>query len=251
MKPFLLLFTALFLFDPHVFGQDHLKKWDIPPYSIELYRIEQVQEYYGGIDIESIRNPRTPKKAYYTSYHILKSGQPTTISGYIRTSKDSCQLNFIDLGLTRNLTGVLGHDVVLNLCENTIQSKQIEKPSWLSTPIDSAFIKDLQSDSVQIVHPKMNEAIRIFTTHNYTVLQNKYIPSEWQAPFLPRYQITVYQGKAKHEVLLYYDRYIIDNYIYSTGSNQGTRAEDLHFWESNLKLLQRDQLIEQNSTGIH
>jgi hypothetical protein len=251
MKPFLLLFTSFFFLVLHAFGQDLLKKWDIPPYSIELYRIEQVQESYGGIDIEAIRNPRPPKKAYYTSYHILKSGQPTTISGHIRTSKDSCQMNFIDLGTTRNLTGILGHDVVLNLCKNTIELKPIEKPNWLSTPIDSAIIKDLQSDSVQRMHPKMNEALRIFTTHEYTVLNNKYIASEWQAPFLPRYQITLFQGKARHEVLLYYDRYIIDNFIYSTGSNQGTSPEDLHFWESNLKLLLRDQLIDKNSTEQH
>ena len=160
-------------------------------------------------------------------------------------------MSFIDLGTSRNLTGILGEDVVLNLCENTIQSKPIEKPNWLSTPIDSAFITDLQSDSVQRMHPKMNEALRIFTTHEYTVLNNKYIASEWQAPFLPRYLIILFQGKTRHEVLLYYDRYIIDNFIYSTGSNQGTRAEDLHFWESNLKLLQTDQLINKNSTEQH
>jgi hypothetical protein len=250
MKPFLLLFTSFFFLVLYTSGQDLLKKWDIPPYSIELFRIEQVQEY-GGIDIEANRNPRLPQKAYYTSYQILKNGQQTILSGHIRTSKDSCQLSFIDLGTSRNLTGILGEDVVLNLCENTIQSKPIEKPNWLSTPIDSAFITDLQSDSVQRMHPKMNEALRIFTTHEYTVLNNKYIASEWQAPFLPRYLIILFQGKTRHEVLLYYDRYIIDNFIYSTGSNQGTRAEDLHFWESNLKLLQTDQLINKNSTEQH
>lgn len=250
MKPFLLLFTSYILFVPFVFGQELLKKWNISSYTIELYRIEQVQGYV-GIDIEASSNPRPPKKAFYTSYHILKNGQQTILSGHIRTSKDSCQLNFIDLGRTRNLTGVLGQDVVLNLCKNTIELKPIEKPNWLSTPIDSAIIKDLRSDSVQRMHPKMNEALRIFTTHEYTVLNNKYIPSEWQAPNLPRYQITVYQGKAKHEVLLYWDRYIIDNFMYSSGNNQGTSAADKHFWESNLKLLQRDQLIEKNSTGQH
>ena len=251
MKPFLLLFTSYILFVPFVFGQELLKKWNISSYTIELYRVEQVQESYGGIDIEAIRNPRTPKKAFYTTFNILKNGKQTIISGHIRTSKDSCQLNFIDLGITRSLSGVLGQDVVLNLCEKTIKSKPIEKPNWLTIPIDSALIKDLQSDSVQRMHPKMNEALRIFTTHEYTVLNNKYIPSEWQAPYLPRYQITVYQGKAKHEVLLYWDRYIIDNYVYSSGNNQGTAAADKHFWESNLKLLQRDQLIEKNSTGHH
>lgn len=221
---------------PPIWSQDLLNKWDIPPYTVELYRVEQVQEYYGGIDFDAIRNPQPQKKAYYTSYHLLKNGQPTTVSGHIRISKDSCQLNFIDLGVNSSLTGVLGQDVFLNLCENSIQSKPIEKPSWLSTPIDSAFIKDLQTDSIQSVHPKMIEAVRIFTTNNYTVLQNKYIPSEWQAPYLPRYQITIYQGKAKHEVLLYWERYIIDNYVYSTGGSYGSTEEDKHFWLSNLKL---------------
>lgn len=126
-----LIFLAHLLINNCFFSQELINKWDIPPYTIELYRVEQVQESYGGIDLD---------------------------------------------------------------------------------------------------------AIRIFTTHNYTVLQNKYIPSEWQAPYLPRYQITIYQGKAKHEILFYWDRYIIDNYIYSTGGNSGTGAADKHFWESNLKL---------------
>lgn len=236
MKATLLICIFHLFLTPHLWSQNLLKKWHIPPYTVELYRVEQVQEYYGGIDFEAIVNPRPQKKAYYTSYQILKNGQQTIISGYIRTSKDSCQLNFIDLGQNRSLTGILGQDVVLHLCKSTMQSEPIEKPSWLSTPIDSAFIKDLQSDSIQRVHPKMNEAIRIFTTHNYTVLQNKYIPSEWQTPYLPRYQITVYQGKAKHEILLYWDRYIIDDYVYSSGASQGSTEEDKHFWQSNLKL---------------
>ena len=251
MKAALLVCIFYLFLTPPIWSQDLLNKWDIPPYTVELYRVEQVQESYGGIDLDAIRNPRPPKKAYYTSYHLLKNGQPTTVSGYIRTSKDSCQLNFIDLGPNRSLTGVLGQDVFLDLCKGTLQSKPIEKPSWLSTPIDSAFIRDLQTDSIQSVHPKMNDAIRIFTTHNYTVLQNKYIPSEWQAPYLPRYQITIYQGKAKHEVLLYWDRYIIDNYVYATGGSHGSTEEDKHFWQSNLKLLLRDQLKEKNSTEIH
>jgi len=236
MKAGLLLCFFYMLLAPQLQSQDLLNKWDIPPYTVELYRVKQVQEYYGGIDIDAIRNPRPQKKAYYTSYQILKNGQPTNVSGHIRISKDSCQLNFIDLGVNRSLTGVLGQDVFLNLCENSMQSKPIEKPSWLSTTIDSAFIKDLQTDSIQSVHPKMNEAIRIFTTHNYTVLQNKYIPSEWQAPYLPRYQITIYQGNAKHDVLLYWERYIIDNYVYSSGGSYGSTEEDKHFWQSNLKL---------------
>lgn len=250
MKTHLFCCIYSLLLTPPYQSQALLKTWHIPPYSIELYRFEQIQDY-GGIDIEAIRNNRPQKKAYYTTYHILKNGLPTTISAQIRTSKDSCQLNFIDLGTTRNLTGILGHDVMLNLCKNTLELKPIEKPNWLSTSIDSAIIKDLQSDSVQRMHPKMNEALRIFTTHEYTILNNKYIASEWQDPILPRYQITLFQGKTQHEVLLYYDRYIIDNFIYSTGSNQGTRAEDLHFWESNLKLLQRDQLIDKNSNERH
>lgn len=246
-----LLFCILFLLLTSPYrSQELLRKWQIPPYTVELYHFEQVQEY-GGIDIEVIRNPRPQKKAYYTSYHIIKNGQPTHASGQIRISKDSCQLNFIDLGVTRSLTGILGQDVVLNLCNNTIQSTPIEKPSWLSTSIDSAIITDLQTDSIQPLHPKMNDAVRIFTTHEYTVLINKYIASEWKSPYLPRYQITVYQGKIRHELLLYYDRYIIDNYIYSSGNNQGTQAADKHFWESNLKLLQMDLLIEKNSTEIH
>lgn len=247
MKPFLLLFTSFFFLVLHVFGQDLLKKWEIPPYTVELYRYEQVRVYC-GIDIEAIRNPQPKKTAYNTSYQILKNGQQTVVSGHIRISKDSCQLNFIDLGTTRSLTGVLGQDVVLNLCNNTIQSKPIEKPSWLSTPIDSAIIKDLLTDTVQRLHPKMNDAVRIFTTHEYTVLINKYIASEWKVPYLPRYQITLYQGKNRHDILFYYDRFIIDNYIYSSGNNQGTTEADKHFWESNLKLLQRDRLIDKNST---
>ena len=246
-----LLFCILFLLlTPPCNSQELLRKWQIPPYTVELYRYEQVREY-GGIDIEAIRNPQTQKTAYYTSHQILKNEQQTAVSGHIRISKDSCQLNFIDLGSTRNLTGVLGQDVVLNLCERTIQSLPIEKPNWLSTPIDSAFIKDLQTGTIHRLHPKMNDAVRIFTTHEYTVLVNKYIASEWKAPYLPRYEITLYQGKKRHEILFYYDRFIIDNYIYSSGNNQGTTEADKHFWESNLKLLQRDQLLEKNSTEQH
>ncbi len=233
-------FTFISLFFTTVFfAQELIKNWEIPPYTIELYRVEQEQEY-GGIDVQAIGKPQKPQKASYTTYYILKNGKPTTVSGYIRTSKDSCELNFIDLGPTRNLTGVLGQDVVLNLCTKKLKAVAIQKPAWLQIPIDSAFIKDLQTDSIQRVHPKMNEAIRIFTTHEYTVLNNKYIPSEWQAPYLPRYQISIYQGKAKHEILFYWDRFIIDNYIYSSGGNSGTRAADKHFWESNLKLIEQD-----------
>lgn len=246
-----LLFCILFLLLTSEYkSQELLRKWQIPPYTVELYRYEQVREY-GGIDIEAIRNPQPQKTAYYTSYQILKNEQQTAVSGHIRISKDSCQLNFIDLGATRSLTGVLGQDVVLNLCERTIQSLPIRKPSWLSTPVDSAFIKDLLTGTVQRLHPKMNDAVRIFTTHEYTVLVNKYIASEWKDPYLPRYEITLYQGKKRHEILFYYDRFIIDNYIYSSGNNQGTTEADKHFWESNLKLIQRDQLLEKNSTEQH
>lgn len=231
-------FISLF-FTSAFFGQNLIKKWEIPPYTIELYRFEQVQEY-GGIDIEAIRNQRTPINVFHTTYNILRNGKPTIISGSIRTSKDSCQLEFIDLGVTRSLNGILGQDVTLFLCSGLLTSVPIQKPAWLQIPIDSAFIKDLQTDTTKRLHPKMNEALRIFTTHDYTVLINEYIPSEWQAPNLPRYQITIYQGKTKHEILLYWDRYIIDNYIYSGGNNQGTTAADQHFWESNIKLLQMD-----------
>lgn len=237
-------FISLF-FTTAFFGQNLLNKWEIPPYTIELYRFEQVQDNV-GIDIDAIRNQRSPSKVFHSTYNILKNGKPTNISGSIRTSKDSCQLKFIDLGVTRSLNGILGQDVTLFLCSGLLTSVPIQKPEWLHIPIDSAFIKDLQTDTTKRLHPKMNDALRIFTTHDYTVLINKYIPSDWQAPYLPRYQITIYQGNSKHEVLLYWDRYIIDNYIYSGGNNQGTTAADLHFWESNLKLLLVDEQNNKN-----
>lgn len=247
MKWFIFLAFVCFKLNAAVFGQEIIKSWEVPPYEVQLIRYEQVREN-GGIDIEQIRNPKATPPNYNTTFAVFQEGKAINGAAHIRVSKDSCNLNFIDLGQQRNLNGILGHDIFINLCTNKLIDKPIEKPSWLYAPIDSAFIKDLNTDSLSKCHPKMNEALKIFTTHQYTVLRNKYIPSEWKAPYQPRYQITVYQGAAQHEVLLYYDMYIIDGYLYSAGNNQGTQAEDLHFWQSNLKLLQRDQLIDQNRT---
>lgn len=250
MKWFIFLAFVYFKLNAAVFGQEIIKSWEVPPYEVQLIRYEQVKDN-GGIDIDQIKHPRESAPNYHTTFSVFQDGKAINGAAHIRVSNDSCELNFIDLGAQRNLTGVLGHDITLNLCTKKKIDKLIEKPSWLLISIDSAFIKDLVSDSVQKCHPKMNEALKIFTTHQYTVLRNKYIPSEWKAPYQPRYQITVYQGAVQHEVLLYYDMYIIDGYLYSAGNNQGTQAEDLHFWQSNLKLLQRDLLIEQNSKGQH
>lgn len=250
MKWFIFLAFVYFKLNAAVFGQVIIKSWEVPPYEVQLIRYEQVREN-GGIDIEQIRNPKASPPNYNTTFAVFQEGKAINGAAHIRVSKDSCNLNFIDLGQQRNLNGILGHDIFINLCTNKLIDKPIEKPSWLYAPIDSAFIKDLNTDSLSKCHPKMNEALKIFTIHQYTVLRNKYIPSEWKAPYQPRYQITVYQGAAQHEVLLYYDMYIIDGYLYSAGNNQGTQAEDLHFWQSNLKLLQRDQLIDQNSTRQH
>lgn len=250
MKRFIFLAFVCFKLNAAVFGQEIIKSWNFPPYEVQLIRYEQVREN-GGIDFEQIKHQRECAPNYHTTFRVFQDGKAINGAAHIRVSKDSCELNFIDLGAQRNLTGVLGHDISLNICTKNIIDKLIEKPSWLLISIDSAFITDLVSDSVQKCHPKMNEALKIFTTNNYTVLRNIYIPSEWQAPYKPRYQIILYQGNTQHEILLYYDRYIIDGYVYSAGNNQGTQAEDVHFWKSNLKLNQREQLIEQNSTGQH
>jgi hypothetical protein len=146
-------------------------------------------------------------------------------------------MNFIDLGTTRNLTGVLGHYVVLNLCKNNLELKSIEKPSWLQSTIDSAQIICLSSDSTQSLHPKIIESILLFGWHQTMNLNYYYFPEEWKAPNIPNYKALLYQGNKTHEILFYANYYIMDGYVYSTrGGLAQASGFGEGFWNSNLKL---------------
>jgi hypothetical protein len=216
-----------------LFSQASIKTWEIPPYSVQLVKYENITE-----DVGIRIYPQGKVKSYYQAYEISKNDNNFQLSGHIRVNKDSSELKFIELENPRKTEGILGLDVTINLKNKTVINRPISKPKWLWQATDSAILIRLSDDSTQLLHRKMTDGIQLVGRDNTMNLRYKYIPTEWRAPNMPNYKVILYQNDKFLEILFYGNYYIMDGYVYSTGGSGLAQAKGFGegFWNANNKL---------------
>jgi len=228
-----------------LFSQAYIRTWEIPPYSVQLVKYENITE-----DVGIRIYPQGKVKSYYQAFEIYKNEINFQLSGHIRVNKDSTELKFIELENPRKTEGILGLDVTINLKNKTIINTPISKPKWLWQATDSAFIVRLSDDSTQLLHRKMTDGIQLVGRDNTMNLTYKYIPTEWRVPNTPNFKVILYQNNGRHEILLFSNYYILDGYVYSTGGSGLAQANGFGegFWNANKKLVSgvKDKQIEQH-----
>jgi hypothetical protein len=227
---FILIFCGFSSFD--LYSQEILETWQIPPYTVQLVKYENITE-----DVGIRIYPQGKAKSHYQAFEITNDSLNFERSGHIRVSNDSTKLYLIEVPKPRNPEGLMGQDVTINLATKSAQSTPIMKPIWLWQVMDSAVLVRLSDDSTQRLVIKMTDAIQWIGKDQTMTLRYKYIPTEWKAPNIPNYKALLYQGNKTHEILFYSNYYIMDGYVYSTrGGLAQASGFGEGFWNSNLKL---------------
>lgn len=236
-------------------GQRTLKVWQVEDYQIALIEHEQVREYS---EQWPFRQPsEADKRATMRQYSITRNGAAITQGGYLQVSVDSCALTFLEYTEGRPRDGHVADKVVLNLCRITCQRTAVVKPTWRREmiekvtlqPLDSVFhnpynphmpyrVTDYNDGAAVPLHPKMIDAFPLFFENSYII--SMYIESDFYGHYRPHFKLTIYEKDKTSTVLFYWASYIVDGYMYGGGVQYGA-AEDLHFWESNLKLLKASE----------
>jgi hypothetical protein len=221
----------------YLFSQEIVKSWQIPPYTVQLVKYENITE-----DVGIRIYPQGKAKSYYQVFEITNDSLNFERSGHIRVSNDSTKLYLIEVPQPRNSEGLMGQDVTINLATKTVQNTPIMKPKWLWQDMDSAVLVRLSDDSTQRLVFKMTDAILLFGRDQTMNLKYKYIPTEWKAPNIPNYKALLYHKNKRQEILFYSNYYIMDGYIYSTWGGMGqARGYGEGFWNSNIYLLEQER----------
>lgn len=250
MKPIFALLLGLNAFVLH--AQDVLKTWEIPPYTVQLLRHEQA-EHTSGYDLVSNK-----KKNYMKTYHITKDEVGFLQLSYHQVSKDSCIVSFLEAAPNRPKDGHVANKIQLNLCNLTKQIKAVNKPSWNAAdiksaqiqPLDSSFVnyynphtpikvKDYNDGKPMPLHPKNITGFLLFFGSSYILAP--YHEDDFKGQFTPHFKVRL-EGDFSQpkEILLYWERFLVDGYIYSSGGQNNTPFFN-SFWESNLKLWEMEQ----------
>ncbi len=218
-------------------AQEAIKSWNIDPYTIQLFKYEQITE-----DVGMKIRPYGEIRSYYHLFDISKNSSNFQLSGHIRVNKDSSKLAFIELEKPRKTEGILGYDVLVNLQAKTVKINPISKPKWLWEATDSALIIRLSDSSTQLLSPRITESIQLFGKHESMNLHYNYMPEEWKPPYVPSYKTILYQGNKNHEILFYTNYYIMDGYVYSTrGGLAQASGFGEGFWTANLKVIDQER----------
>ena len=128
-------------------AQEAIKSWNIDPYTIQLFKYEQITE-----DVGMKIRPYGEIRSYYHLFDISKNSSNFQLSGHIRVNKDSSKLAFIELEKPRKTEGILGYDVLVNLQAKTVKINPISKPKWLLKVFElhsTSRFRNLQQKRVQ------------------------------------------------------------------------------------------------------
>lgn len=248
MRFFALLFI---LISQASVAQISVKNWSIGDYRVEL--IESFNERVDfGMDFnfkEIQRNNATIHRSFVVK-HFDKEIVP---AGTLRMSKDSCVLSFLEYTSNRPKNGHVGDYVELDLCNLSEKVRSVIKPIFdpkemsnvTIKPLDSIFYQPyshlgparvvlFENGQSRALHMKNIEGLAIFMESMW--IFNVYREEEFVSPLKPRFEI-VWEENGKHrEMLLYWNYFIVDGFMYSNNSSNNDNF-DIRFWEANLKLL--------------
>jgi hypothetical protein len=231
-----------------LYGQELLRTWNIPPYKVQLLRHEHVEHNWE-------MRPGSKPKSYMKTYLITKDGEDFLQLSYHKISKDSCIIDFLEATPNRPKNGHVANMIQLNLCQQTMHQTKVEKPAWdpaivqgiTIQPLAEVFLNQYNPHSpIEVQNFNQGHAIPLHTknvTGFYLLFESSYIlapyyEEEFTGPNKPHFRLFL-EGEFPQpkEVLLYWDRFIVDGYVYGMGE-KGIEPFSNRFWSANLKLLE-------------
>lgn len=228
-------------------AQVPIKKWLIQSYEIQLVELNPVTEYPG------INHAKTPKSKQLYSYNVKFNGKQIKPAGIIQVSNDSCNISVFERFELRNKSSHVGNHLSFNLCTLSLKKKAINKPAFRSEsilratiqPLDSVFFNPYDPHNPLRVVSYMNGQIKPLTAKliesfviffENTNIQAPYKTDEFTGACKPHFEMVIYEKGKTIPVLLYWDKFIIDGYVYNMGETS-INPFDIRFWEGNLKFL--------------
>ena len=225
--------------------------WTIGDYKVEL--IEEVQQ---RVEVDTRQLPQTMPgrmNGKYRYYTVQKNDPSWSHAARIDVSLDSCRLTLLEFTKGRPRNGHVGNKVELDLCERKLSSfpviKPLIDPAKMSKveirPLDSTFhqpypdrpplkVIEYNAGEPRSVHEKNVIGLSLFLES--MSLTNEYRAEEFVGQLKPHFEVTWMEDNKRKSLILYWNLFIIDGFIYSNAQSYGDPF-DIRFWEANLKLI--------------
>lgn len=248
-----ILLIPLFILNFHLNSQSIVvSTWTIGDYKIEL--IEEGRQKDVEFDTRQLP-PSMPNRINrkYRFFSIQKNDPSWSHAARIDVSADSCKLTFLEFTAGRPRNGHVGNKIKLDLCHLKLSSSPVIKPSIDPArmshaeirPLDSLFyqpypdrpplkVVEYNGGASRTVHEKNVIGLNLFLES--MSLTNEFKAEEFVGQSKPHFEVTWIEDNKKRKLILYWNLFIIDGFIYSNANSYGD-AFDIRFWEANLKLL--------------